>query len=61
MVRDMFRLAVIAVLAELDREGDPETPLTAPRKSAPSRSRRTKVRNWRSESDENWLFVEDPE
>lgn len=61
MVRDMFRLAVIAVLAELDREGDSETPLKEPRRSSPSRARTTKVRNWRSESDENWLFVEDPE
>ena len=65
MVRDMLRLAVVAVLAELDNEGESDEPvvetkksLRAERRSASNRSNR--VRNWGSDQVD-WLFVERPE
>lgn len=67
MVRDMLRLAFVAVLAELDADGEGDEVSASERESkrhkaaAPAARRSsqgTRVRNWRDNEEIDWLFVE---
>lgn len=59
MVRQVLRLAV-AVLAQLDDETGDEVE-ARPLRSHERLSDQTRVRSWRAESDEDWLFVQEPD